>query len=230
MSLPLVSVIVPVYNARRFVGEAIRSVVAQAYRPLELLVVDDASTDGSLDVVRRLAPRCPGLRVLRLPANRGPAAARNRGLAEARGDLVTFLDADDTMVADRLRLQVRYLIARPEVDLVLGAEEPVTEADAPRDLIRRRRSRGSGTRFHIMSMMVRRRALDVVGGFDPTYRVAEDLDWLFRARRAGIMIGTLDRVVTHHRLHAGNLSFRTRDIQAAMIRSLRSRLRERRRA
>jgi glycosyltransferase involved in cell wall biosynthesis len=227
----LVSVIVPFYNSERYVGEAIRSVLAQTYRPLELLLVDDGSTDDSADIARSLAVAHAELHLLRLPENQGPAAARNRGLADARGDFITFLDADDCMVRERLALQVRYLTERSGVGLVLCAEELVFEPDAPLTSIRRRQSRGPGPRYHMMSMMVRRRALELVGGFDPSYRVAEDLDWLFRASVAGIVVEKIDRVLTRHRLHGNNLSYRTawKEIEAAMIRSLRSRLLERRR-
>jgi GT2 family glycosyltransferase len=80
-----------------------------------------------------------------------------------------------------------------------------------------------------MSMMVRRAGLALVGGFDPSYRVGEDLDWLFRAEAAGLHLAKVDRVLTRHRLHRGNLSHRTHEIKSAIIRSLRTRLLERRR-
>jgi glycosyltransferase involved in cell wall biosynthesis len=224
-----VSVIVPFHDAERYLGEAVQSVLEQKYRPLELLLVDDGSTDDSARIASLLASQHAEIRVLRLDQNLGPAMARNQGLARARGAFATFLDADDAMLPERLAWQVRYLSEHPGVDLVLGAEELAAEPDAPPEMIRRRRARGPGPRFHIMSMMVRRDAFRVVGGFDPSYRVAEDLDWLFRARAAGLVVGTLDRVLTRHRLHRGNLSYRTHEINAGIIRSLRQRLRERQR-
>lgn len=223
----LVSVIVPFHNAERYLGEAVQSVVAQTYRPLELLLVDDACSDGSARVAAGLAATHAEVRLLRLRRNRGPAMARNHGLARARGGLTTFLDADDVMLPERLACQVHYLTEHPGVDLVVCAEELAVEPNAPPEAVRRRRARGAGPRFHIMSMMVRRDAFRRVGGFDPSYRVAEDLDWLFRAAGAGLTVGTLDRVLTRHRLHGGNLSYRTHEIKAGIIRSLRQRVRER---
>ena len=132
------------------------------------------------------------------------------------------------MVVDRLALQVGYLTEHPCVDIVLGAEVMTIEADAPRELLARRRSRGPGPHFHTMSMMVRRCAFDRIGDFDPSYRIAEDLDWLFRSAAARLIIGRIDTVLTRHRMHAGNLSYATRQGQAGMIRSLRERLHERR--
>jgi glycosyltransferase involved in cell wall biosynthesis len=227
VSPALVSVIVPFHDAERHLDDAVRSVLDQTYRPLELLLVDDGSTDGGARVAARWASTHREPRLLRLPENRGPAPARNRGLAEARGALLTFLDADDAMLPERLACQVRYLAEHPRVDLVLGAEELAADPDAPPEMLRRRTARGPGPRFHVMSMMVRRHAFRVVGGFDPSFRVAEDLDWLFRARTAGLVVGTLDRVLTRHRLHRGNLSYRTHEINAGILRSLRQRLRER---
>jgi glycosyltransferase involved in cell wall biosynthesis len=222
-----VSVIVPIHDAERYLDEAVQSILEQMYRPLELLLVDDGSTDGSARIASSLASTHPEIQLLQLRENLGPATARNRGLAQARGAFITFLDADDAMLTERLAWQVRYLGEHPGVDLVLGAEELAIEPDAPPEMIRRRRARGPGPRFHVMSMMARRDAFRVVGGFDPSYRVAEDLDWLFRARAAGLVVGTLDRVLTRHRLHQGNLSYRTHEINAGILRSLRQRLRER---
>jgi glycosyltransferase involved in cell wall biosynthesis len=225
----LVSVITPFYNSERYLADAIDSVLAQTYRPLELLLVDDASTDGSADIARRMVVAHDEVRLLSLSDNLGPAGARNVGLAEARGDFITFLDADDLMLRERVDVQLACLTEHPDLDAVLGAQTVTMEADAPPERVRRHQSRGPRSEFHIMSMMVRRRALDRVGGFDPSYRVAEDLDWLFRASAAHLEIGKIDAVLTRRRVHASNLSHRARDIQAAMIRSLRNRLLERRR-
>ena len=229
MSPGLVSVIVPFRDAERYLGEAIESVLAQTYRPLELLLVDDGSADGGVGIASSRASMHAEVRLLRLPESRGPAAARNHGLAHARGDLITFLDADDAMLRERLAWQVRHLAEHPRVDVVLSAEELVLEPDAPPESVRRRHARGPGPRFHTMSMMVRRNAFDRVGGFDPSYRVGEDLDWLFRASAAGLVVAKVDRVLTRHRLHRDNLSHRTHEIKAAIIRSLHTRLLERRR-
>jgi glycosyltransferase involved in cell wall biosynthesis len=223
----LVSVVVPFHDAARYLGDAVASVLAQTYRPWELLLVDDASADDGAAVAAELARTHPDVRLLRLRENRGPAAARNHGLAAARGELITFLDADDAMLPDRLATQVGHLAAHPDTDLVLGAEELTVEPDAPAATGPRQAARGPGPRYHVMSMMARRDAFRRVGGFDASYRVAEDLDWLFRAGAAGLVVGTIDRVLTRHRWHRANLSYRIPEIEAGILRSLRQRLRER---
>ena len=95
---PLVSVILPTYNRECFLGESIRSVLGQTYGNLELIVVDDGSTDGSADLVASIAPEARYV----WQANRGVADARNRGLVEARGDLIAFLDSDDAWRTEKL--------------------------------------------------------------------------------------------------------------------------------
>ncbi len=119
---PLVSVIVIVLDGERFLGEAIDSVQQQSYPRWELLVVDDGSTDGTLELAARRAADDPRIRVLRHPdlGNHGMSASRNLGLAEARGALIGFLDADDVWEPGKLGEQVELLRADPTVGLVYG--------------------------------------------------------------------------------------------------------------
>ncbi len=105
MKGPLVSVIVPCYNAARFLPEALATIRAQRYEPLEILVVDDGSTDNTPDVVSGFGSE---VRYLRKP-NGGPASARNLGLREARGEWIAFLDADDQWPEGKLELQAGRL-------------------------------------------------------------------------------------------------------------------------
>jgi glycosyltransferase involved in cell wall biosynthesis len=111
--LPLVSVVIPAYNAAATLPDTLDSVLAQTYRNVEIIVVDDGSRDGTPDVLARYAPR---VRVLR-QANGGLAAARNTGLAAARGQLIALLDADDLCEAERIGAQVALMAARPDVVL-----------------------------------------------------------------------------------------------------------------
>ena len=115
---PLVSVVVPVYNAEEFVGAAIESLLAQDYSSFEVIVVDDGSSDASADV----AGSFPGVQVVR-QSNAGPAAARNAGIERARGEFVAFHDADDLVPPTKLSVQVRFLLEHQEVDCVLARQE-----------------------------------------------------------------------------------------------------------
>lgn len=109
---PLISCIVPVFNGERYLWEALESIFAQTYRPIEVLVVDDGSTDGTGAVAASYGSR---LRYLWQP-NAGPAAARNRGLEAARGEFVAFLDADDLWHPEKLARQMARFAARPGLD------------------------------------------------------------------------------------------------------------------
>jgi len=106
----LVSVIIPCFNAQRFIAATLRSVVAQTYRPLEIIVVDDGSTDGSASVMRSLA--IPELEIIS-QANRGQTAALNVGLAHAKGEFVQYLDADDLLSDQKIALQMQRLKGHP---------------------------------------------------------------------------------------------------------------------
>lgn len=132
---PRVSVVVPVYNAARWLGEAIESILTQTYRDLELIVVDDGSTDGSGDVARSFGERVQ----LVTQANAGPSAARNAGVARARGELIAFCDSDDVQLPYRIAAHVHLLDRAPRAALVAGdfstlEDGHVTEARALRKI------------------------------------------------------------------------------------------------
>jgi glycosyltransferase involved in cell wall biosynthesis len=210
----------PVFNGERFIGEALESVFAQDHRPIEVIVVDDGSTDGSAAVVRDF-----GEVILVRQENRGAAAARNVALARATGSLITFLDADDQMAAGRLSTQVEHLRTHPDVGGVLMSQELVLEPGvaipewvrpfgAPDDVV-------GGL---MITAMVRREAAELVGGFDPSYRVCHDADWLFRLREAGVRIDVLTEVGVLRRIHRTNLSHQIDVIRVELARALRERL------
>jgi glycosyltransferase involved in cell wall biosynthesis len=217
LSSALVSVIIPVFNAERFLTEALDSVWAQQYGPLEVLVIDDGSTDGSADLVA--ARQRPGLELLRCRGNHGPGAARNVGLAAARGDLITFLDADDLMTRGRLSFQVGYLTEHRDIDVVVGTETirigPGVEPPAWLRLPRRPRPR-----YYQMSMMARRSAFQRVGPFDESFRLGSDHEWMCRAAAAGVRSALVDRVLLERRIHGANLTYRTQEMRRAMERAL----------
>lgn len=155
--LPVVSVLIPCYNAASYIGATLKSVLAQTWRPLEIIVVDDGSTDGSADIVRSFARQ----RVqLYQQENRGQTAALNESLRHATGDFVQYLDADDILDPDKIALQMARLVERP--GCVASAEwgrfydvpegtrfepEPVWRDMAPLDWLAESRSDGGGMMF-----------------------------------------------------------------------------------
>lgn len=165
-SHPLVSVIIPLYNAEQSIATALRSLFEQTWRPLEVIVVDDASEDASVAAVERLTSECPlgvSLRLLRLGENHGAYAARNVGLAEAKGAIITVHDSDDWSHPEKLAHQVVALQANPEAVGCLSHWVRAT----PRLFFHRWRIEPEGLVFrNISSLMFRRRVYEVLGCWD----------------------------------------------------------------
>jgi glycosyltransferase involved in cell wall biosynthesis len=192
---PLVSVVIPVFNGERFLREAVESVLAQQYSSLEIIVVDDGSTDGTANVARSLAETVRYF----YQTNQGPAAARNRGIEQAQGSLIAFADADDLWPADKLELQLPYLIKEPAVDIVLGRIQQVFLSEA-HELAEPAFSVNLG------SAIIRKSVFERVGLFDETMRYSEDVDWFMRARESGAAIVTIDAVTLLYRQHEENMT------------------------
>jgi glycosyltransferase involved in cell wall biosynthesis len=196
MADPLVTVIVAAFNGERFLHEALGSLFAQSYAPFEVVFVDDGSTDGTAEIARTYDVRYIH------QVNAGLAAARNTGIREARGELVTFLDDDDVMPAGRLRLQAELLRGRPDISCVLGRQEWI---DAPPWLLRDPVF-GDPAGIPLAAAMIRRETLEAVGGFDATLQYAEDRDLLIRLRENGFGIEVLPEVVLLRRYHGENMT------------------------
>jgi len=134
---PRFSVVVPLYNKQAHIAATLASVADQTYAPFEVIVVDDGSTDGSVSKV--LAAALPGMRIV-AQANAGPACARNRGIAEAAGDWIAFLDADDLWLPDHLETLAGLIDAYPAADVVSSGYVRARRIDMP-DILSRRRPR-----------------------------------------------------------------------------------------
>jgi glycosyltransferase involved in cell wall biosynthesis len=205
-------VIIPTYNRAGMVRLAIESVLAQGYPDLEVLVVDDGSTDATPEVVQSFP-----VRYMRQP-NRGTASARNRGIQVATGDLLAFLDSDDLYLAGRLRDQVAYFLQRPETVLV---HSWFSIRDKSGRVCPGRRCRLSGSvgrellaksmqgPLATAAVMVRRDAAMMAGGFDEDFQLAEDTDLWCRLARTG-PVGLVPKVVAEIRPHGGGPSTITR--------------------
>lgn len=228
-----VCVVIPAHNAARYLGEAAGSVFAQTHAALELVVVDDGSTDETLAVARALGD--PRVRVLTGP-NAGRAHARNLGVAAAHPSaFVAFLDADDVWDRDKLATQLAWLAAHPDAagvgsfmryvssaGRVLG--ETGREIDAAAHALI---ARAELAPFPVSScLVIRRAAFDAVGGFDPVLREAEDLEFLAQLARRG-RVGCVPRVLGSYRIHPESAMARRRLVVNQYARFIRQRLRVR---
>jgi len=204
MDSPLISVVIPVFNGAAFLAETLANVFTQDHRPLEVVVVDDGSTDDSLAIAQSWGP---ALRTLH-QANAGPSAARNRGIEAAEGPYVAFLDADDLWPADRLGRHLRLLEERSDLDFVLGHVEVRFLASAGEGA---RRFGGADERlamFLFGAGLFRRSLFARAGLLSEDLQDSEDFDWFMRAREAGASWLLEDEVALFYRRHGGNLTER----------------------
>ena len=203
MHRPVVSVVIPAYNAAAFICDALDSVGRQTYPHLELIVIDDGSTDRTAEAVKSLTDL--NVRYAYQP-NGGPARARNHGLRLARGDVIGFLDADDLWAPGRLHRQLVYLERDPTLDIVLGQIQlfrTVPRADGVAEV------ELDAPRFHQLlpvAALIRRRVFERVGGFDETLRVGEDTDWFMRVREQRVPMLLHNDVALLYRRHEGNMT------------------------
>jgi glycosyltransferase involved in cell wall biosynthesis len=198
-----VSCIVPVFNGERYLAEAVDSILAQTHRPIELIVVDDGSTDGSAAVASRYGDR---VRLAR-QANAGPAAARNRGLDLATGDFVAFLDSDDLWHPDKLRLQLACFDRDPDlggcVTQVRNFTSPELAVEAPDPALAR-----DVPGYSTVTLLARRDVFDRVGPFDCRRAHSSETEWFLRCRARGVRVALLGQTLVSRRLHAANRSAR----------------------
>jgi glycosyltransferase involved in cell wall biosynthesis len=206
MNNPKVSVIIPVYNGEKFLGEAIKSVLNQDYDNLECIVVDDGSVDGSAAIAKKF------VQVVYLHQdNAGVAAARNQGVQKASGEYLAFLDADDIWDLEKLTIQISYLEENQDIGYSftrhsLFLAEGVEELPA---WVRKNQYEQEMSAYIPSALVVRKSVFAVVGNFDENYLVGEDSDWFMRAKDVGIKLGIVEQTLLYKRVHHQCLSSQT---------------------
>ena len=222
-----VDVVIPCFNAARYLGEALRSVFDQGVPDLRVLLVDDGSTDDSAAIAQGFGPQ---VQVLRQP-NSGIAAARNRGIAQADAPWLAFLDADDVWTAGSLACRMAaFEAAEPSPDVVFGRLEQFVSPDLDEATRARYRvdSRPADARF-AGTLLARREAFDRAGAFDPAYKVGEMIEWVARAEARGLRIVQIEDLVLRRRVHGNNTVLRQPPAQSDYLRALKGAI-DRRRA
>lgn len=225
---PLVTVIIASYNHGRYIEESILSVLSQDYQGIELLVVDDGSTDDSVERIRRLQQE-HGFD-FQVQSNRGLTETLNAAIARAKGSLIVPFGSDDIMLPGRISIQVAHMEGKPEVGICAGNIELI---DADGNLYPEKHQRRD-TPFRRLdfddmflerkpyppapTLMIRREALDVVGGFDPRIRL-EDLLIELKITHAGYLIDGLNVLMARYRKHATNSYKNLRFMTDAILRT-----------
>jgi glycosyltransferase involved in cell wall biosynthesis len=220
-----VSVVIPAYNAARYLGEALDSVFAQTVTDLEVVVVDDGSTDDTPQIAQGYGSRVRYVR----QANAGVASARNRGLAESTGRYVAFLDADDTWLPGKLERQVAALAARPAARVCHTDFDLMGGGTAPAGLRRRVKPTAGSLLEQLLTVgnvvgtpstvVCERSLLEEVGGFDPALSQCADWDlWARLAPRTEFVY--VDECLVRYRQHDGNMSRDVRRLENDSVRLL----------
>jgi glycosyltransferase involved in cell wall biosynthesis len=208
---PLVSVVIPTYNSALFLPQSIESVLQQTYGNFEVIVIDDGSTDNTEEV---LSGYKGAIRYMK-KKNGGPSAARNLGIAEAKGEFIAFQDSDDLWLPEKLQLQMEYLTNHPEIavlytDLIQFNQQGLVSAS----LEERYGTLPSGYIFEellvnhavtLSTVIVRRSCIDEVGVFDESLIGAEDYNFYLRLARK-FQFAFINQALVHKRLHTNNLS------------------------
>ncbi len=216
MSEPAISVVMPVYNRAKSVGTTIASVLEQEFRDFELLVIDDRSTDATLEVVASIAD--PRIRTILQPENAGPSAARNRGVREARAPLISFIDSDDRFLPHKLGFVKRYFDENPDIEVLIDSFEVIyprltnwkrsasrnnpdlRDSDAIERAVFDRRAYKATP-----AISARKEALIAAGLFDEALRRREDMDLVLRLTRSA-RVATTSEVLWTKFYTRGSLS------------------------
>ncbi|MEO5690812.1 MAG: glycosyltransferase [Candidatus Saccharimonadales bacterium] len=208
---PLVSVIIPAYNAESYIKIAIDSIQDQTYKNLEIIVIDDKSTDNTLSIANQLAEKDERIKLIKNTTNIGIGGNRNKGIEKSNGDYICWQDADDISRPDRIQNQVDYLESHPEVGMVGGF---ITFFEDEHEGKTRRYAEDDQTlRYNIFkynpvaqpACMVRRACYERVGLYDSSLRVSEDLDMIFRIGEK-FKFGNIQEVVIKYRQTSGSLT------------------------
>ncbi len=192
-----ISVVVPVHNGEKYLRATLESIVAQTFRPLEVLVIDDASDDGS----REIADSFGGpVRCIRLQRS-GAACARNKGVVEAQGEFLSFLDADDLWLASKLQVQLDVIRGRPNSAVFCHMEQFISpEIDgltiADKDKVL--------PGFSSCTMLIRTADFRTVGYFQEDIRAGEFIEWFARAKDSGVDHIMLNDILAKRRIHKSN--------------------------
>lgn len=201
----LVSIIIAVKNGERFLAEAINSVLAQDYRPIEIIVVDGHSVDGTAQIARSFAQ----VRLI-TQKGRGVSDAYNTGIDAARGEIITFLSHDDIWLPEKLSLQVTYLLEHPDSLYCSSRVKYFLEPGFAVPLGFRHELLDGEHVAHIMeTVAVRRWLFDRIGVFDTNLSTAEDIDWFARAVDMGYEPVAIPKVLVYKRVHDSNISLGT---------------------
>jgi glycosyltransferase involved in cell wall biosynthesis len=193
----MVSVVIPTYNRQDLIMEAIESVLNQVYEDFELIVVDNVSSDKTLNKLHGI--KDPRVKIFVEP-RRGAAFARNTGIKHAQGQFLAFLDSDDLWLPEKLAVQVSEIQSLPHGSIIFSQ---YSEFFNEQQAVRRTLS-GGPLNLSVITMLIRTEDFRTIGSFDESLEVGEFLEWYARAMNKGMNISKLDTILSLRRIHPGN--------------------------
>ena len=210
--MPLVSVVMPVFNGEKHLAEAIESILAQTFADFELVIVDDGSQDKSAEIIRSYVERDERIHLVQIAENGGEAAARNRGLAAAKGFYVAGMDCDDISLPERLWKQVKFMEDHPDIGAV-GVHSRVVSEDLKPIYIREPVQGHAnilldcfiGVPFQHAALMMKRHLVLEVGGYDQTLVYSTDRD-LMTGLMGRTRFANIPEILYVYRRHEGQLT------------------------
>lgn len=218
MKQQLASVIVPVYNSERYLEDTLQSIFNQDYQPIEVIVVDDGSTDSSA----KIAKSFKNIQYI-YQANQGPSAARNTGITISQGEFIAFLDADDMWTPDKLSLQISYLLNHPGVGFVVAHRRMIIEQGFKKPLwYKEHIYQKDSVWLGAAAMVIWSNTFKEVGLYDPSYRLGENAEWLTRAKDAGVQYTILPETLLISRVHDKNLTHHLDEMRPNILRALKA--------
>jgi len=214
----LVSIIVPVYNSERYLEFTLQSIFSQDYQPIEVIVVDDGSTDGST----KIAKSFKNIQYI-YQKNQGPSAARNTGITVSQGDFISFLDSDDMWLPAKLSLQVSCLLNHPGVGFVVAHRRMLVEQGIEKPLwYKEQIFQKDSVCFQASALLAWSSTFKEVGLYNPSYRFGENAEWLTRAKDAGVRYAILPETLLISRIHDKNLTHHLDEMRPNILRALKA--------
>lgn len=204
MNNNLVSVIIPVFNAEKYVAEAIRSVLSQTYKNIELICINDKSTDNSLSILESFGNK---IILVDNEDNCGTAESRNKGIRLAQGEFLAFIDNDDVWESNKLDIQMYQFRNNPGLDVLFSYMQCFISPEISEDVKNLRYCPPDPLPGYIPSTLVAKiTSFEKAGYFDSRWKNGESVAWMFKALETGLNFGVVDEVLVKRRIHETNKS------------------------
>ncbi len=196
-----ISVIVPVYNGEKYLKEAIDSILSQSYRPFEIILIDDGSNDKTAEIAAIYKKTLTYL----YQKNKGIAASRNLGISMAKGNFISFLDADDLWIKEKLQIQKERLAADPAIDIIFGMVKHFYSPDTDEEFKKSVRCPSEPSKgLHAGTMLIKKSTFLEVGYFSTDYKTGEFIEWCARTREKNLKVHIVPEILLKRRIHNNN--------------------------